>query len=82
MGLTTKNKPAPVETPAPSIPKPSDSKIIKTIALNLGEDFSFSIAVAEGSMTIEAKHRDKQAFFLDEIPREFVEDLKVMLQGY
>ena len=77
-------------SPVQAVPQPEvegevrkeEGNISKTITLKFPSGYSFTITIENRKMTVESKLRDRQAFLLDEIPEEFVRDLKNMLQEF
>ncbi len=75
---TTTLRPPTVETEV----KQEEAQIDKTIELRFPSGFTFSIRVSQSGMVVEAKLREKTMFMLDQIPLEFIRDLKSILREF
>jgi len=62
--------------------KQEEAHIDKTIELRFPSGFVFSIRVSKVEMVVEAKLRGNTVFMLDQIPLDFVRDLKSMLREF
>lgn len=78
-------RPEPVKkeipvTPVQEVPSsPLLATIRKSVALRFSNGYEFSIGYENGKLIISATLNGKEAFYLDEIPEEFVESLRRML---
>lgn len=84
MGMSFSKKPEvksePKLEPKPeSRPELFSTVITQSVGLKFSTGYEFQISVESGKMTIRAVMQGQEAFFLDEIPPEFVAGLKRIL---
>lgn len=60
-------------------PEPLSATITQSVGLKFNNGYEFHISIESGKMTIRAVMQGQEAFFLDEIPPEFVAGLKRIL---
>jgi len=81
ISFSTKKKPEDKKQEENTIPAtPMLATIKQMIGLKFSNGYEFTVTYENGKMIIAATMNGQEAFYLDEIPEEFVDNLKRMLK--
>lgn len=76
---TEKKENLPPFPPAEKEIAPLLAKITQSVGLKFSNGYEFKISYENGKMEISANVNGQEAFFLDEIPEEFINSLRRMI---
>ncbi len=80
ISFSTKKKPEEKKQEDVSTQTPLLATIKQMVGLKFSNGYEFTVSYENGKMIIAATMNGQEAFYLDEIPEEFVENLKRMLK--